>query len=44
MVKSRFAEQGVRTIGGTPEQFGAYLANEMARWAKVVKQAGMQLE
>ena len=43
-VKSRFAEQGVRTIGCTPAQFGAYLANEMARWAKAVKQAGVRLE
>jgi tripartite-type tricarboxylate transporter receptor subunit TctC len=43
-VKRRFAEQGVRTIGGTPEQFGAYLRSQMTRWAKVVKDAGVRIE
>jgi tripartite-type tricarboxylate transporter receptor subunit TctC len=43
-VKRRFAEQGVRTIGGTPEQFGAYLQGQIARWAKVVKDAGVRIE
>jgi len=43
-VKGRFAEQGVRTIGGTPQQFGVYLNGEIARWAKVVKQAGVRIE
>ncbi|HEY7760671.1 MAG TPA: tripartite tricarboxylate transporter substrate binding protein [Burkholderiales bacterium] len=43
-VKRRFAEQGVRTIGGTPEQFGAYLQGQIARWAKVVKDTGVRIE
>jgi tripartite-type tricarboxylate transporter receptor subunit TctC len=43
-VKLRFAEQGVRTIGGTPEQFGAYLHSQITRWAKVVKDAGVRIE
>jgi tripartite-type tricarboxylate transporter receptor subunit TctC len=43
-VKQRFAEQGVRTIGGTPHQFGVYLGTEIARWAKVIKQAGVRIE
>jgi tripartite-type tricarboxylate transporter receptor subunit TctC len=43
-VKSRFADQGVRTIGGTPEQFGAYLRGQIARWSKVVKEAGIHVE
>jgi tripartite-type tricarboxylate transporter receptor subunit TctC len=43
-VRQRFAAQGVRTIGGTPQQFDAYLSNEIARWARVVKQAGVRVE
>jgi len=43
-VRQRFAQQGVRAIGGTPEQFGAYLDDQMTRWAKVVKEAGVRIE
>jgi tripartite-type tricarboxylate transporter receptor subunit TctC len=43
-VKGRFAEQGVRVIGGSPEQFGIYLQVQMRRWAQVVKDAGLQVE
>jgi tripartite-type tricarboxylate transporter receptor subunit TctC len=43
-VRRRFSEQGVRTIGGTPEQFGAYLQSQIKRWAKVVKDAGVRIE
>jgi tripartite-type tricarboxylate transporter receptor subunit TctC len=43
-VRRRFAEQGVRAIGGTPEQFGAYLHSQITRWAKVVKDAGVRIE
>jgi tripartite-type tricarboxylate transporter receptor subunit TctC len=43
-VKNRFAEQGVRVIGGSPESFGAYLQAQTRRWAKVVKDAGLQVE
>ena len=42
-VRQRFAQQGVRAIGGTPEQFGAYLDEQMTRWAKVVKEAGVRI-
>jgi tripartite-type tricarboxylate transporter receptor subunit TctC len=43
-VKSRFAAQGVRVIGGSPEQFGAYLEAQMRRWARVVREAGLRIE
>jgi tripartite-type tricarboxylate transporter receptor subunit TctC len=43
-VKRRFSEQGVRVIGGSPEAFGAYLQAQMRRWAKVVQDAGLQVE
>jgi tripartite-type tricarboxylate transporter receptor subunit TctC len=43
-VKNRFAEQGVRVMGGSPESFGAYLQAQTRRWARVVKEAGLQVE
>jgi tripartite-type tricarboxylate transporter receptor subunit TctC len=27
--------------GGTPEQFGEFIASDLARWQKVVKEAGI---
>ena len=36
-VSKRFADEGVETIASTPEQFGAHIKRELARWAKVVK-------
>jgi tripartite-type tricarboxylate transporter receptor subunit TctC len=43
-VKSRFAEQGVRVIGGSPAAFAAYLQSQTRHWAQVVKDAGLQME
>ena len=36
-VSRRFADEGVETIASSPEQFGAHIKRELARWAKVVK-------
>jgi tripartite-type tricarboxylate transporter receptor subunit TctC len=41
-IKARFGELGADTVGGTPEQFGAYIKEDLARWAKVMKEAGIQ--
>ncbi len=43
-VKKRFAADGIEALGSTPEQFGDYVKAEIARWAKVVKEAGVKLE
>jgi tripartite-type tricarboxylate transporter receptor subunit TctC len=43
-VKKRFAADGIEALGGTPEQFSAYVKSEIERWAKVVKDAGVKLE
>jgi hypothetical protein len=29
--------QGIEVLGGTPEQFAAYIREETAKWAKVIK-------
>jgi tripartite-type tricarboxylate transporter receptor subunit TctC len=39
-VAQRLAGDGVEAVGTTPEQFGAYLKQEVAKWGKVVKTSG----
>jgi tripartite-type tricarboxylate transporter receptor subunit TctC len=41
-VKEKLAEQGLTTVGNSPEQFRDYIAGETAKWAKVIKDAGVQ--
>ncbi len=41
-VKEKLAEQGLTTVGDSPEQFRAFIASETAKWAKVIKDAGIQ--
>jgi len=43
-VEKILAADGLTAAGGTPEQFEALLASEVAGWARVVKQAGVKLE
>jgi tripartite-type tricarboxylate transporter receptor subunit TctC len=34
--------QGITLLGGTPDEFGRYIASEMARWDKVAREAGLK--
>ena len=43
-VKEFLHNQGLDAAPGTPEQFGAYIKSETAKWAKVVKDAGMHAD
>jgi tripartite-type tricarboxylate transporter receptor subunit TctC len=43
-VTQRLAGDGVEAVGTTPEQFGAYLKQEIAKWGKVVSDAGVKVE
>ncbi len=43
-VKARFADFTLEAVGGTPEKFGAYVAAEILKWEKVVKDAGVKLD
>jgi tripartite-type tricarboxylate transporter receptor subunit TctC len=44
VVKERFASLGVQPVGNTPEQWGAEIRTDMARWAKVIKAANIKVE
>jgi tripartite-type tricarboxylate transporter receptor subunit TctC len=41
-IQQKHAEVGAQIIGGTPEQFHAYLKAEVAKFGKLVKEAGIQ--
>ncbi len=43
-VRERLAGQGVDVRSGTPEEFATMLAADMARWAKVVRRAGIKAQ
>jgi tripartite-type tricarboxylate transporter receptor subunit TctC len=43
-VKTQFAAQGIDAMGGTPEQFGAYIRDETAKWARVVQVSGAKID
>ena len=43
-VKEKLAIQGATLIGDSPEHFHAFMESEIARWAKVIKDAGVAAE
>ena len=42
VVVEKLASQGAILVGGTPEEFRAYIESETKKWAKVIKDAGVQ--
>ena len=42
--KKVLANDGLEPVGGTPAEFAEVLKKEAARWAKVVKQAGIKID
>ncbi|HUQ73640.1 MAG TPA: tripartite tricarboxylate transporter substrate binding protein [Burkholderiales bacterium] len=43
-VRERFAAQGAEVGGGSPEELAAALRNDIIKWAKVVKDAGIKID
>ncbi len=43
-VADQITQQGSIPVGDAPEQFGAYLRQDIAKWAKVVKASGARVE
>src|SRR5713226_3779351 len=43
-VKEKLAQQGALARSWTPEEFGAFIHNEVMKWSKVVKASGAKVE
>ncbi|MEQ1773323.1 MAG: tripartite tricarboxylate transporter substrate binding protein [Burkholderiales bacterium] len=39
-VKDSMQKQGIDPAGGTPDEFGAYIKSELAKWSKVIRVSG----
>jgi len=43
-MRDKLANQGAEVRTNTPEEFGAFIRDEKAKWAKVVKEANVKVE
>ena len=43
-MRDRMIGLGYEPVGGPPEKFGEFIQSELAKWAPVVKQAGVKLD
>ena len=43
-VRDALAKLGVDPGGGTPDEFGVTLHSAIARWGKIVKEAGIKIQ
>ena len=42
--KERISNMGADVVGSTPDQFGAFMKSESAKWGKVIREAGIKAE
>ncbi len=43
-VRETLSKQGAEPVGGTPEEYGALIRRDIAKWAKVVKESGARID
>jgi len=43
-VQARLANDGIEPVASTPEQFSAFVRDEMAKWSAVVRDAGIRAD
>ena len=43
-VKERMSAQGLEAVGGTPQQYSQHLKEELAKYGRIVKAAGIKLD
>jgi len=43
-MKEKFDQAGLLVVGGTTKQAGDYIADELKRWAQIVKETGAKVE
>ena len=41
-LRERLSQQGFMAVASGPEQFAAFFRGEVAKWARVVKEGGLQ--
>jgi tripartite-type tricarboxylate transporter receptor subunit TctC len=44
VIAQRLSESGFQPQTSTPEEFAAYLKSEIAKWAKVIREAKISLD
>ena len=43
-IRERLIQMGIDPVGSTPAQFEQFLKDEVAKWGKVIKQAGVKID
>lgn len=43
-LKEEFSAIGYTLVGGTPQQFDAFVKKEVAKWADVIKRSGAKID
>jgi tripartite-type tricarboxylate transporter receptor subunit TctC len=43
-INDRLMAEGAEPVGNTPEQFGAFIKSEIAKWGNVIRAAGIRVE
>ena len=43
-IRARMANDGNEIVASTPREFGAYIAAEIPKWARVIKRSGARME
>jgi tripartite-type tricarboxylate transporter receptor subunit TctC len=43
-MREKLGAQGIEPVGGTPAEFGAYIKSEIAKWGRVIREAGIKAE
>ena len=43
-VRGRITQDGGEPVGGTPEQFNAFIRAEISKWAEVVRVSGARID
>ncbi len=43
-IRERLIQMGIDPVGNSPAQFDQFLKDEVAKWGKVIKQAGVKIE
>jgi len=44
VIRERTAEQGATPVGSTPAQFERFVRDEIAKWTRIIQQAGIKLD